>query len=533
MTFKALPVLPAEVAPELLAQPPTPQRTPPPAARSLRTSSYTIYVDLPDSAEEILLVHGYSGAFDRVNRRVANYLRALEASRPARPLYGQWTPEPAVDRASVAEPAPETISILRRRGYLTELTLEEEEQRLAGIARGLHQTASRQPNYIFMPTYDCNLRCFYCFQDHMRTKPEFRHLLRTMSPQMIDRIFNGMLGLEALHGLEPGEVERRTIGFFGGEPLLRQNRPAVQQIIERGLAAGDANFWAVTNATDLDAYADLLGPGLIAKLQITLDGPPEEHDKRRIYADGSGSFERIARNVTMALDLGVSVDIRLNIDRNNIDLLPQLAREIIARGWDQYPHWTCYTAPIHVSKDNDKTERKSTYTSWGLDKALDELRVEFPELRVIDRPDDGLKNQARAIFASGGMPFHKGHYCGAHSSMYIFDAFGDLYACWERTGDQKIRIGHIEDDGTVELSPLVLNAWRSRGVADNPICRKCRYALHCGGGCAVLAEGRRGTLSANFCDGYAARFRAMVAEAYVEHKSGKAQTLRDGRVCDL
>jgi uncharacterized protein len=524
LTFKTLPVLP--FAPE------KPAAAPPVAeARRLRTSSYTIYVDLPDSAEEMVVVHGYSGAVDLVSRRVATYLRSLESVRPIRPLYGQWTPEPEIAPGTVAEPEAGTLAILKKRGYLTELTVDEEEYRLAGIARRLHQAASRQPNYIFMPTYDCNLRCFYCFQDHMRTKPEFRHLLRTMSFEMVDRIFQGMFGIEALHGLEPGEVERRNIGFFGGEPLLRQNRPVIERVIEKGMEAGEATFWAVTNATDLDAYADLLGPDRIGRVQITLDGPPAEHDRRRIYTDGSSSFQRIARNITMALEHGAAVDIRLNVDRDNILSLPELARVMIAHGWDQHPRWSCYTAPIHAS--NEKTERKRTFTSWGLDKALEELRLEFPELRVIDRPDDGLKNQARAIFASGSVPMHKGQFCGAHSSMYIFDAFGDLYACWERTGDQKIRIGNLEPDGGVNLSPLVLNAWRSRSVAENPICRKCRYALHCGGGCAVLAEGRRGTLTANFCDGYAARFRAMVAEAYVDHRSGMVGPIREGRVCDL
>ena len=529
MAVKLLPVIPSEmVLPKAGSDEPVFAGS---TERRLRASSYTIYVDLPNNSHEMLLVHGYTGAFDRVSGTVATYMRSLELKRPIRPLYGQWTPEPEIAPGTVAAPSAATIAILKRRGYLTELTLQEEEDRLAGIATTLHKQQSRLPNYIFMPTYDCNLRCFYCFQDHMRTDPTFKHLLRTMNVAMIDRIFEGIPKLEGLHGLAPGEINRRSIGFFGGEPLLRQNRPAIEYIMRKAEAIGQASFWAVSNATDLDAYSDLLGPGKIARVQITLDGTPEEHDQRRIYADGSGSYQRIARNITMALELGASVDIRLNIDRNNVDTLPALAQEMIAQGWPKYPNWSCYTAPIHAT--NEKTERKTTFTSWGLDKALEERRELYPEMRVIDRPDDGLKNTARSIFATESLPVHHGHFCGAQSSMYIFDAFGDLYACWERTGDQKIRIGNIEPDGEVNLSQFVLSAWRTRSVASNSICRQCRYALHCGGGCAVLAEGRRGTLSANFCDGYAARFRAMVAEAFLEHESGVALNVREGRLCDL
>ena len=308
MAVKLLPVIPAEMV--LARVGPANPVTTASTERRLRASSYTIYVDLPNNSHEMLLVHGYTGAFDRVSGTVATYMRSLELKRPIRPLYGQWTPEPEIAPGTVAAPSAATIAILKRRGYLTELTLQEEEDRLAGIATTLHKQQSRLPNYIFMPTYDCNLRCFYCFQDHMRTDPTFKHLLRTMNVAMIDRIFEGIPKLEGLHGLAPGEINRRSIGFFGGEPLLRQNRPAIEYIMRKAEAIGQASFWAVSNATDLDAYSDLLGPGKIARVQITLDGTPEEHDQRRIYADGSGSYQRIARNITMALELGACYGVR-------------------------------------------------------------------------------------------------------------------------------------------------------------------------------------------------------------------------------
>ena len=57
--------------------------------RVLRTSNYTIYVELPGDADQMLLVHGYTGAYDRVSRGVVAYLRSLEKAA-ARPLHGSW-----------------------------------------------------------------------------------------------------------------------------------------------------------------------------------------------------------------------------------------------------------------------------------------------------------------------------------------------------------------------------------------------------------------------------------------------------------
>jgi uncharacterized protein len=498
----------------------------------MRASSYVIYVDLPNDQQEMLLVHGYTGAYDKVTRRVATYVRSLEVSRPPKPLYGEWSPEPPVEGV-IEPPSSETLRVLRRRGYLTDMTVQQEEGFLKKITQKLHERQSKIPSYIFMPTYDCNLRCAYCFQDHMRTDPKFQHLLRTMSVAVIDRIFEGITRIETeIHGVGPETPIRRSIGFFGGEPLLAASRPVIEYIIEKAIGLGGASFWAVSNATELDAYEDLLSQERIASIQVTLDGPPAEHDKRRIYPDGSGSFAKIARNVTMALDRGIDISVRMNLDRNNVEQLPEVAEAIHAHKWDLYPGFSAYAAPIRATRVS--IGRPTTMDSWELDQAIAEMEKQYSLLSIIDKPDDGIKDQTRRIFhdPENVIPSLNSSFCSAHTGMYIFDAFGDIYACWERTGDPSIRIGNINEDGSLNLNDATINLWRSRTVASNPVCSKCRYALHCGGGCAVLAQGKTGKLHMNYCDGFASRFRANVAEAYLEHVSGIAIKTKARAVCD-
>jgi uncharacterized protein len=499
----------------------------------LRTSSYTIYVDLPGNAEEMLLVHGYTGAYDKVSRRVATYVRSLERHRAPKPLYGEWTPEPAGADGEATTPSDEAVTILRRRGYLTELSPAEEEVAFEGIAKRLHERNLQQaPQYIVMPTYNCNLRCSYCFQDHMRTDSRFSHLLRTMSRETVDRIVAAMPQIEALHGIEGDAPRPRVVGFFGGEPFLEASRPMIEYLLGQVRAIGPATFWGVTNATDLHAYRDLLNPEMISALQITIDGPAAEHDRRRIYADGSGSYERIARNIDMALAQGVKISIRLNLDRNNVHQLSELAEDFLARGWDHCPGFSVYTAPIRA--ENENTDSKTTFDTWELDQTVAAMAAADPRLDIIGRPDTAIRGMTRRIFHEPEMvmPSFRESFCSAHTRMYIFDAFSDIYACWERTGDEKVRMGHIEEDGNVVLNTMVTHLWRSRTVASNPVCRKCRYAFHCGGGCAVLAFGRTAEYHSNFCDGFASRFRANVAEAYLDHTRGAALQTETGRLCD-
>jgi uncharacterized protein len=145
------------------------------------------------------------------------------------------------------------------------------------------------------------------------------------------------------------------------------------------------------------------------------------------------------------------------------------------------------------------------------------MQNDDPLLELIETPDDSMKRRSLALFQHpeiDPIADFKANFCGAHSGMYIFDPFGDIYACWEKMGDPQIRIGRIGSDNKFVFETPMLQKWRSRTVATNPTCESCSYALQCGGGCAVLAEAKNGEYFSNFCDGFGARFKSAVADAY-------------------
>lgn len=504
------------------------------AARSqLRTSSYTIYVDLPGNTDDMLLVHGYTGAYDRVSKRVATYLRSLEPRHPPKPLYGDWTPEtnPA---GEVFEPSEQTIDVLRRRGYLVPLSPEEEEALFVKLASRHHLARIRSnPGYVIMPTYQCNLRCPYCYQDHMRTDQGLSHLLQVMDRTMADRILVGMDRIDAAHGLAAGERER-AITFYGGEPLLPECAPIIEYLIDRIRRDSQANFTAVSNATELHTCCHLLGKDAISAVQITLDGPPEEHDQRRIHADGSGTFARIADNIDLALERGVKVSVRINVDRDNIARMPRVAEFLHRRGWTEHGGFNAYVAPVQAG--NGKIDPQRTFNNWQLSRAMQDLRGEHPALAATGIADDQIRARARAIFArrdGAQKPEFRSEFCGAHANMYVIDSFADIYACWELTGDPEIRIGHIAETGEVWMNRRIMEHWRGRNVVSNNVCRKCRYATACGGGCAVLADQASGDAYRNYCDGFAKRFRAKIAQAYTDFEQGTGGPPAPDSLCNV
>lgn len=466
----------------------------------MRTSSYTIYVDLPEGGET-LLVHGYSGAHDKVSRKVADFLRASEKGTAAKapPL------------------APATLERLAKRGYLTSRSVEEEHAFLLTLAGKIGARERRgTPSFLFMPTYDCNLRCAYCYQSGLFPAREAGAARVPMTTAMLDRLFAALPAIEARHGFTPSEKAPRSIGFYGGEPFLRENRAIVGAIVERALALAPTRFAAVTNGSELDAFEELLGPGKISTIQITLDGPAAVHDARRVHADGSGSFEAIARNVTLALDRGVEVGLRIHVDRGSLDRLPELAEDAVRRGWTEPPRKLRPTI-VPIDAMNETTPKESVVSRRELETRLAELRARHPVLARFPVREERLADRVRGVLdgRADALAELRTTFCGAHTGMYVLDPRGDVYACWERTAAPGERIGRVLDGGVFVPEEETHREWRSRTIASNPVCSRCKYALHCGGGCAARALDERGSVNAPHCDEFAARFSAGVREAYL------------------
>ncbi|MEL7408730.1 MAG: radical SAM protein, partial [Cyanobacteria bacterium J06558_2] len=417
---------------------------------------------------------------------------------------------------------------------LTDKTVAEEQQYLAKMAiKPELYPVNLMPSYTFMLTYNCNLRCSYCYQDHLRNNPAYKHLLKTMEPEMVDRIFAAIPQLEVSQELRKDLGLPRNIVFSGGEPLLAENYATVEYIINKALSLGKANFSAITNGTELAAYQNLLGKDKISKLQITLDGTKNEHDQRRIYPDGSGSFDKIADNISLALSLGVQLELRVNIDRNNINQLPELAKEIIDRGWNDYQSFSAVAVPITNDKLNDLDSVKTTFSYWELGHALETMRQADPNMYVINQLDDELVAKVKQIFKQGDDPLANlnANFCRTNNKMYAIDPLGDIYACEKKAGDAKIRIGYIAEDSKVMLNQELNQAWSNPTAINNSTCRQCRYAFYCGGNCAALGISNQEQIDANYCDNFESRFRTIVAQAYQDHVQQSGALVKPEKVC--
>jgi uncharacterized protein len=97
-----------------------------------------------------------------------------------------------------------------------------------------------------------------------------------------------------------------SIGFYGGEPLLRFG--LIRQVVEYAkaqpaLTAHNLCFSMTTNATLLNDEAIRYLAGNNTTLLVSLDGPRAIHDGNRVFADGSPTFDVVMRNVRRVAEL--------------------------------------------------------------------------------------------------------------------------------------------------------------------------------------------------------------------------------------
>lgn len=147
----------------------------------------------------------------------------------------------------------------------------------------------------FQLTEDCNLKCTYCYQTH-KTKSKMKF---ETAKKLIDMLLaennekNEFCNKECADGV--------VIDFIGGEPLLESE--LMEQITEYFLTQAILlnHPWAKKFRVSIssngtlyftDAFQKYLKRfGKYISLSITIDGNKELHDKCRVFADGSGSYD--------------------------------------------------------------------------------------------------------------------------------------------------------------------------------------------------------------------------------------------------
>jgi uncharacterized protein len=457
----------------------------------LRASSYIFFAD-SKAKNETLLIHGIYGTIFFVSRQIAECFRtgALES-------LPQLCPE-------------DLLRSLHSHKYLTSLTPPEEHSLFISVAREKHRQAllEQRPAFAIIPTYECNLRCVYCFQPH-----SLHGQSAVITPNLISAAVSAIRrAVEHYCESLQAACSFVDIKLWGGEPLLRKNRDIVLRLVSV-LTEKGCKVRAVTNGTEIDEFLEILSPTKLYQLQITLDGVGPIHDQRRPAANRVSTFNQIVSNIGLALSRQVAVGLRVNVDRANQGALDSLNSLIDREGWHSYKHFSCYTSPVTPVQG---IVRNSLLPGGQHFRILTNARSTGSCAHIM-QPGGYLRYVARHFVDHGAIPADNASYCDANKGYKLLDCNGLVFACENEAGNPAAAIGSYEK-GELALAGPNADKWTSRSVADIPECSRCAVALLCGGGCGYNAALTTGSVLRSYCDG----FKGTVAE-FLPHYIAEAQ----------
>lgn len=322
-----------------------------------------------------------------------------------------------------------------------------------------HFTSRIQQGHLSLtiaPTLNCNFNCIYCYQEKEKGK-------------MSQEVEGALIHFVRDRVVKDGKL---SVTWYGGEPLL------CLDIIERLSSEfisicqdNDAEYTGsiITNGYLLDGEtAEKLVKLKVENAQITLDGPPRVHDKRRPLISGGKTFTIIMDNMREA-SIRMSISVRMNVDERNrghiLDLLEILDEEGLQG-----------KVSFYLGQTYPYTDVCRDVSSWCLGEEDFSLLGLETAMEFVDRG-----------FGAPGIPTSKNYSCMADKeNAFVITPSGGMVKCWNEVANPEAEVGHLLKQ-TTEAMEKNVERWRRRDPFELE-CTECLLLPICMGGCPYLYE---------------------------------------------
>jgi uncharacterized protein len=420
-------------------------------------SKHNIFSKIKNS-ENYFIVNLLSGSADIVMPKEAEMIQHLLKGREITPSF---------------------IEQLSSQGYW----VDEKEEKLLYQSKYLDFIDSRDDDEVqlfFVPNYSCNFACSYCYQD------EYQYADVALSEDIIDAFFSYVKAEFA--------ERKKYLTVFGGEPLLNSSKQ--KNLIAHFLKQSNINnleVCFVTNGYTLENYIDLLKSAKIREIQITLDGVGDMHDKRRFLKGGGASFEKIVKGIDACLNNNIPVNLRMVVDKENINELPVMAQFAINKGWTENVNFKTQLGRNYELHHCQATSEK-LFSRISLYESVYNLTKQHPYILEFHKPAYSI---SKFLSENDSLPDPLFDACPACKTEWAFDYTGHIYSCTATVGKSDEALGSFYPE--VSRKEELINEWESRDVTAISECTSCNMQLACGGGCGSVAKNRTGKVCSTDC----------------------------------
>lgn len=353
-----------------------------------------------------------------------------------------------IERGAFEGVDPSITDQLAAQGVVVESRIEE----LKRVADLYRERVYRPFEYEFtiIPTYDCNLRCYYC----QRSKKTISH----RQLQKLKRFFSSEL--------ERGDFPNVAVRIAGGEPLLHPEIlfEILEDLSKIAEEHGKQFFSALaTNGTLLtDNMLSRLSSVLNA-VQVTFEGCRRYHDSVRYHS--TGTFDQVLKSAGMIRDAGILLNMRVHVSEKNFTGLQELFDELCSSVGVGMESRTMITpAPVVGTRICPLYPSRCTETDINI------LPKVWEAARKCGIIISGMPTAAHEMLPC---PY-------VTPTSVIVDPSGTLYKCLMAVTDGTCAVGSIEE-GIASSDPFDMS---EKALWHSDACVQCQFLPLCGGGCA-------------------------------------------------
>lgn len=336
------------------------------------------------------------------------------------------------------------------------------------MAEGFTQWKNgRYTTITFCVTEDCNLACKYCY---MVGKNNKRKMTFETAKKIVDYVLESSLD---------NYEDAVSWDFIGGEPLLEME--LIDKISDYIVAKSYIlnHRWFHCHSFSFSTNGILYGSELIRKyiqkhyghvwFGLSVDGTKIKHDRARVYKDGRGSYDDVAKNIPLWLSEFPGASTKATFSSDDLPYL----KDSVIHLWDLGIHEVMANIVYEdVWKEGDVELFESQLkelADYIIDHQLwDKYKVAFFDVNT------GLPVCREDLYKNR---------CGAGYKSLAFDCEGNIYPCIRFLdmcfpNKDKIIIGNIDTGINKDyLRSFAALDWISQSPAE---CNNCEYGSNCG-----------------------------------------------------
>lgn len=304
------------------------------------------------------------------------------------------------------------------------------------------------------PTLDCNLRCWYCYEGHIKGSCMSEAILRNIVRFMEKSASSATL-------------KKIQLSFFGGEPLLKYNN-VVKPLAEscRDICIKYRKKFMLSFTTN----GVCLTPKVVSELktlstevsvQVAFDGNREIHDKVKCFPNGKGCYELVKRQLIHTIQNGILTTIRCNYTLSNLDSFNELIDEF--KEYWQYPNVRFSFHKVWQEPDSPELHAKRN-----------ELKRRIADMNI--------RSNIESYYGDSLSPCYSDF-----DKNFVINYNGDVYKCTARDFKPENRLGYLSATGEILFDEkgkrrnkhkLTDECYQCRLLPICTICFQQRYESH-------------------------------------------------------